>query len=277
MNVHMIVSILVLAISLTSGAFCAEVAPKQKQTSSAATPSAKAGVATTVDPVSGMEFVLVKGGCFKMGYESGDGEPDEKPAHEVCVADYYLGKSEVTQAQWEKVMKNNPSSRPECGTDCPVENISWNMIQEFISTLNGKGALTYRLPTEAEWEYAARAGGKNEKWAGTSIEADLGAFAWLGSNSDSTMHKVGQKKPNGLGLYDMSGNAMEWCQDWYGEEYYSTSPKDNPTGPSAGQKRVLRGGDFGRDPKELRNTHRRKDEPGMTDGNYGFRLVRPVK
>ena len=279
MNVHMIVSIVVLAISFTSGALCAESAPKQKQKSSVpvATVPAKTGAVTAVDPATGIELVLVKGGCFQMGDTSGDGAPDERPVHEVCVADYYIGKFEVTQGQWQKIMGANPSSLKECGVDCPVENVSWNNIQEFILKLNSKSNLIYRLPTEAEWEYAARSGGKLEKWSGTGNEAALRDFAWMGANADYTMHKVGQKKPNGLGLYDMSGNAIEWCQDWYGEDYYSISPKDNPTGPATGQNRVLRGGDYGREPKELRNAQRKKDDADMLDGNYGFRLVRPAK
>jgi len=231
----------------------------------------------TIDPATGMEFVSVKGGCFQMGDTSGDGNPDEKPVHEVCVADYNIGKYEVTQVQWQKIMGANPSSFKACGPDCPVEHVSWNNIQEFIHKLNAKSTLNYRLPTEAEWEYAARSGGKFERWSGTSIEAVLRDFAWLDVNGNSIMHKVGQKKPNALGLHDMSGNAIEWCQDWYGEDYYSASPKDNPTGPPAGQKRVLRGGDYGRDSKELRNAQRKSDDADILDGNYGFRLVRSAK
>jgi len=279
MKMHVMASTLLIALSIAVMAECAgsPLPQKQKLPVPSATAPVKAGVVKTVDPFTGMEFVFVKGGCFLMGDEIGDGNTDEKPVHEVCVADYYLGKFEVTQAQWQKVMGTNPSSRKECGPDCPVESVSWNMVQEFIAKLNSKGTSLYRLPTEAEWEYAARSGGKKEKWAGVNSVATVGEFAWLGSNSDSAMHKVGLKKSNSLGLYDMSGNAMEWCQDWYAEDYYAGSPKDNPSGPSTGQQRVVRGGDFGREANELRTTHRKKDDVDILDGTYGFRLVRSAK
>jgi len=278
MKTLMMVFTLMMSLAIAPMAECADSPLPQKKTSSAtaAIASAKAGVSITADKATGIEFAFVKGGCFQMGDTNGDGDQDELPAHEVCVSDYFIGRYEVTQAQWQKIMGANPSSQKECGVDCPIGNVSWNDIQEFIRKLNAKSNLSYRLPTEAEWEFAARSGGKLEKWSGTSAEASLPDFAWLGVNSNYTMHKVGQKKPNGLGLHDMSGNAIEWCQDWYGEDYYSVSPKDNPKGPATGQKRVLRGGDYGREPKELRNAQRKSDDADMLDGNYGFRLARPA-
>jgi len=129
------------------------------------------------DPLTGMEFVGVKGGCYAMGDTFGDGNSDEKPVHRVCLSDFYVGKYEVTQGQREKVMGNNPSSF-KGGDNYPVENVSWYDVQEFISRLNRKTSMKYRLPTEAEWEYAARSGGKQEKWAGTSRESDIDDFAW---------------------------------------------------------------------------------------------------
>ncbi len=162
-----------------------------------------------------MEFVLVKGGCFEMGDTFGDGADDEKPTYEACLKDFYLGKYEITQGQWKRVMGANPSNFKE-SDDHPVETVSWNEAQEFIRRLNQMSGKNFRLPTEGEWEYAARSGGKREKWAGTSNETELQDYAWFGSNSGSRTHPVGQKRPNGLGLYDMSGNVSDWVGDWYG-------------------------------------------------------------
>lgn len=240
-------------------------------------PAAVVAQAKNSDPTNGMEFVFVKGGCFQMGDVFGDGGSDEKPVHEVCVSDFYLGKYEVTQGQWEKVMQANPSTRIDCGLDCPVESVSWEVVQEYIGKLNGLSGLQYRLPTEAEWEYAARSGGKKEKWAGTSDEKKLVDFAWFDKNSDSKAMKRGLKKPNGLGLYDMTGNVAEWCQDFYGETFYVASPKDNPVGPVTGDKRVLRGGGHYYSGMGSRTTSRMKDEPGIRDYSYGLRLVRSAK
>lgn len=258
-----------------AGAAGKSVGKPQKPEAPAAAPVV--GKANTIDPVTGMEFVFVKGGCFQMGDVFGDGENDEKPAHEVCVSDFYLGKYEVTLGQWEQVMMSNNSSRKECGPDCPVESVSWFSAQEYVGRLNSKSGQQYRLPTEAEWEYAARSGGKNEKWAGTSDEKKLDEFALFEKNSEHKPGKKGSKKPNGLGLFDMTGNVAEWCQDWYGEGYYSISPKDNPAGPATGEKHVLRGGGHYNSESRSRTVTRLKDEPYMTDYSYGFRLVRPVK
>lgn len=228
-----------------------------------------------VDLAAGMEFVPVKGGCYSMGDTFGDGDKDEKPVHEVCVADFSIGKFEVTQGQWERVMGSNPSANKQCGADCPVDSVSWSMVQEFIARLNSATGKRFRLPTEAEWEYAARSGGKAEKWAGTGDEAVLGEFAWYDKNSALVTHRVGLRKANGLGLHDMSGNVAEWCQDWYGEAYYEVSPRDNPPGPGSGEKRVLRGGSWVYDSGVARAAKRSADGPAEWDSNYGFRLVGP--
>ena len=176
-----------------------------------------------------------------MGDTFGDGGSDEKPIHEVCVDDFYLGEHEVTQGEWKEVMGNNPSEFKNCGDDCPVETVSWNDVQHYIRKLNNKTGLNYRLPTEAEWEYAARSGGREERYAGTSKKSELGDYAWYWGNSGKKTHPVKTKQPNFLGLYDMSGNVYEWVSDWYGKDYYRNSPKDNPKGPGSGKYRVLRG------------------------------------
>ena len=224
------------------------------------------------DPYTGIEFVFIKGGCFEMGDTFGDGEADEKPVHEVCIDDFYLGKYEVTQGQWEKVMDNNPSYFE--GRDNPIEQVSWDNVKEYIDRLNSQSGRKYRLPREAEWEYAARSGGKKEKFSGTSQEGELVQYAWYGSNSGSVTHRVGQKKPNGLDLYDMSGNVWEWCADWYDEySYYKNSPKNNPRGPRSGSYRVLRGGSFDKDPRLVRVTTRLRDSPeNRYNISFGFRL-----
>jgi formylglycine-generating enzyme required for sulfatase activity len=224
------------------------------------------------DPITGMEFVLVFGGCFEMGDTFGDSESHEKPVHEVCVDDFYLGKYEVTQGQLEKVMGNNPSNFK--GRDNPVEQVSWNDVQEYIDRLNRQSGRKYRLPTEAEWEYAARSGGKRDKFSGTSQESELGQYAWYSSNSAGrfSSEPVGQKKPNGLGLHDMSGNVWEWCADWYDANYYQNSPKDNPKGPGNGQLRVLRGGSWYDNPRSVRAAARNWGAPADRGLSLGFRL-----
>ena len=226
------------------------------------------------DAVTGMEFVAVKGGCFQMGDTFGDGQDDEKPVHEVCVSDFSIGKHEITQGQWQMTMGSNPSVFPSCGDDCPVENVSWNDVHEFILKLNSQTGKNYRLPTEAEWEYAARSGGKQEKFSGGN---DINAVAWFAGSSGSKTHPVSRKQANGLGLYDMSGNVWEWANDWYGSSYYTKSPRDNPQGPTTGSGRVLRGGSWGTGPAYVRASYRRTYAPGDCDFLLGFRLVAPVQ
>ena len=195
-----------------------------------------------------------------MGSDEGG---DEKPVHEVCLDDYYIGKYEVTQGQWSKIMGNNPSNF-KLGDNYPVENVSWDDIQVFLEKLSQKTGQNYRLPTEAEWEYAARSGGKQEKWAGTSNESGLEGYAWFDKNSGNQTHLVGQKTPNGLGICDMSGNVWEWCSDWYDGDYYSKSPRNNPNGPSGGSYRVARGGSWRDTAENLRASNRYLSLPGAT-------------
>lgn len=232
------------------------------------------------DPASGMELVYVKGGpyhgCYKMGDSFGDGGPEEKPVHEVCVDDYYIGKYEVTQGQWKKIMGSNPALNNSCGDDCPVDNVSWNDVQNFINRLNSKigekkkSAGRFRLPTEAEWEYAARSRGENDKFSG----GEALDVAWLSDNSENRSHPVGTKAPNGLGIYDMSGNVWEWTNDWYGSTYYSSSPRNNPTGPKSGERRALRGGSWAAGWVDARTSYRNFLAPDYRSGSIGFRLLK---
>jgi len=224
-----------------------------------------------------IDMVFVKGGCYQMGDTFGDGDPSEKPAHNVCVSDFYMGKYDVTQAQWQAVMGSNKSFFKKCGENCPVENVSWEDAQSFIRQLNSRTGKNYRLPYEAEWEYAARSGGKQEKWAGTSNPDELGAYAWFVENSGKTTHAVGTRKPNGLGLYDMSGNVWEMCNDWYDAEYYKKSPEKNPGGALSGSLRVIRGGGWGSTAGYVRAAARNPIAPSGRGGRAGFRLVHPSK
>ena len=168
---------------------------------------------------------------------------EEKPRHKVKISQaFFMGTTEVTQGQWRAVMGNNPSSFSNCGDNCPVENVSWNDTQEFIQKLCQKEGLIpckYRLPTEAEWEYSARAGGSTTYYWGNRMD---GAYAWYDGNSGSKTHEVGTRKPNAWGLYDMTGNVWEWVQDWYDGGYYGKGDAVDPRGASSGSDRVERGG-----------------------------------
>ena len=218
----------------------------------------------------GMEFVLIPSGSFLMGSKSG--EEDEAPVHKVTISKpFYLGKYEVTQEQWEAVMQSNPSKNK--GRNNPVERVSWNDAQEFVNRLNAKeGHNRYRLPTEAEWEYAARAGTNTASSFGNNAN-ELSSHAWWKENSGNTTHPVGQKKPNPYGLYDIYGNVWEWVQDWHGEKYYAKSPGTDPKGPSSGNARVRRGGGWDGDAWECRSAYRSCTMPDLLDSYIGFRLA----
>ena len=162
-------------------------------------------------PISGDDFVKIEGGCFQMGDQFGDGLVDELPVHRVCLSDYYLSKYEVTQAQYQYVMGSNPS-HDQTNPNYPVDVINYHEVERFIETLNSKTDGKFRLPTEAEWEYACRSAGKDEKYCGGN---DGSKLAWYGNNSDEKTHSVAQKQANGLGLHDMSGNVWEWTLSEY--------------------------------------------------------------
>jgi formylglycine-generating enzyme required for sulfatase activity len=219
----------------------------------------------------GMKFVWIPAGSFMMGGESGDS--DEKPVHKVTLSKgFYMQTTEVTQGQWKKVMGNNPSYFKNCGDTCPVESVSWNEVQGFIEKLNQmEGTNKYRLPTEAEWEYACRAGSSSKYSFGNS-EGGLGKYAWYDDNSGGKAHPVSQKKPNAWGLYDMHGNVWEWVEDWYGD--YPSGAVTDPSGPSGGSYRVFRGGSWNDESWFLPCALRHRYFPEAGYYVRGFRCVR---
>ena len=220
----------------------------------------------TVDLGNGQQMILLQipAGTFRMG--SASGSDDEKPVHVVTITrGFWMGKFDVTQAQWKAVMGNDPSHFK--GDDLPVEQVSWNDCQEFLSRLNSKGQATFRLPTEAEWEYACRAGSTGERYG------DLDAIAWYSRNSGSTTHPVGQKQPNAWGLCDMNGNVWQWCQDRYDSTYYGISPAVDPQGSSNGSSRVYRGGSWFYNATYVRSAARNYYTPDIRSNSLGFRVV----
>ena len=239
-------------------------------------PSADNGTSTTSsvntsDPFDG-QMVTVDGGTFQMGCtneQGSDCESGEKPVHIVTLSSFQIGKYEVTQAQWQAIMGNNPSYFKNCD-ECPVENVSWDDIQEFLKKLNNKTGKNYRLPTEAEWEFAAR-GGNNSKGYKYTGSNDIGNVAWIEDNSSSKTHPIGQKKANELGIYDMSGNVWEWCSDWY--DTYNNTAVSNPTGATKGTARVDRGGSWDFNARYCRVARRATCTPTIRLHTLGFRVI----
>jgi len=240
------------------------------------------------EPVTGMEFVWVPGGCYEMGCGSwtSDCARDEKPVHEVCVDGFWMGKTEVTQGQWNQIMGDNPAKFKK-GDNYPLENALYEEMEKFMNKLStvSKGAYVFRFPTEAEWEYACRSGGKPEKYAGGS---DLNQVAWYSGNSDDSTHAVATKAPNGLGLFDMSGNVHEWCADYYRGWAYKKHKRNNPLFGMEGEElagskqKVYRGGCWNSKPKFSRCAARSYELPldflsymkAYRKNDLGFRLVR---
>jgi formylglycine-generating enzyme required for sulfatase activity len=255
-------------------------------------------------PIPSNQFVAVKGGTFQMGDTFGDGKAYEKPVHSVTVSSFEMSKYEVTNAQYAQFLNEYGSPTVKEGEykeqamiyehewgvknvagnwyaakgyeNYPVVNVTWYGANEFCKFYG------YRLPTEAEWEYAARSGGKNEKWAGTSIEENLGDYAWYYENGDYKTHPVGKKDSNDLGLYDMSGNVWEWCSDWFESDFYQDCAdydiRNNPENEkeSRSHTRVFRGGSFGWISYFVRLSYRGQDWPSYRERDCGFRVVRDI-
>jgi formylglycine-generating enzyme required for sulfatase activity len=213
------------------------------------------------------EMVFVEGGSFIMGSE--DFNDDEKPVHEVILSPFSIGRFEITQAQWKAVMGQNPSVYKNCN-DCPIESVSWSDIQVYLSKINKITGKKYRLPTEAEWEYAA-GGGNNNITYHFSGSNDLKEIAWYGENSENKPHVVGSKNANNLGIYDMSGNVWEWCSDYYGE--YSSKSEYDPMGSDFGEFRVIRGGSWAHLRSDCRITMRVMFPENTKLKTLGFRLA----
>ena len=212
----------------------------------------------------------VEGGTFTMGATAEMSEPDsdEKPTHQVTLSSYAIGETEVTQALWQAVMGNNPSYFK--GDDLPVADVSWDDCQTFINKLNTLTGQRFRLPTEAEWEFAARGGNRSHhtKYSGSS---SLDEVAWYEDNSGSKTHPVKTKRANELGIYDMAGNVWEWCQDWYGS--YSRRSQSNPTGPGSGSDRVSRGGSWSFTARYCCSSYRNGSTPDYRSSGLGLRLA----
>jgi formylglycine-generating enzyme required for sulfatase activity len=223
-------------------------------------------------------LVSIPSGTFDMGCSPGDtycssGSGGELPQHTVTISNgFKMSAYEITQGQWQAVMGSNPSYFSSCGSDCPVDQVSWNTIQTFITTLNSLTGRNYRLSTEAEWEYAARAGTTTKYYCGDD-ESCLGSIAWYDSNAGGMTHPAGEKTPNSFGLYDMTGNVVEWVNDWYGN--YSSGSFIDPQGPPTGAHRVLRGGAWGSAGIYCRSSSRGYHAPSASNNHLGFRLCLP--
>ena len=224
------------------------------------------------DPVSGIAFVWVPGGSFEMGCGSwtSDCDDDEKPLHRRTVRGFWLGKHEVTQGQWRRVMGNDPAAFQK-GDSFPVEQVSWNDAQDFIRKLNERGNGTFRLPSEAEWEYACRSGGRPEPFCGGGT---VGSVAWYRENAGSSTQAVGRKAANGLGLHDMSGNVWEWVEDCWSGSYSDAPLEGRARTTEACLLRVLRGGSWVDAPRHVRAANRVWSSAAVRYRSLGFRLAR---
>jgi formylglycine-generating enzyme required for sulfatase activity len=238
----------------------------------------EAGGKTFVSPTLGAKFVLIPAGTFMMGSSSGffrveSGRDHDETQHQVTISQpFYLQTTETTQGQWKKIMGNNPSHFKNCGDDCPVEQVSWNDVHEFIKKLNTtEGTDKYRLPTEAQWEYAARAGMTTRFYSGDSDD-DLSRAGWYNGNSGLKTHPVAQKIPNAWGLYDMHGNVWEWVQDWKGD--YPSGDIIDPAGSPSGSYRVRRGGSWSSVAASCRSANRDDGVPDFRPYHLGIRLLR---
>ena len=248
----------------------AKPAPRRNSTHHSGSTSSTVSLSTELNKLIN-NMVYVSGGTFTMGGTSEQGSDaydDEKPTHSVTLSSYYICKYEVTQALWRAVMGNNPSNFK--GDNLPVECVSWDDCQTFINRLNSYTGRNFRLPTEAEWEFAARGGNysRHYKYSGSNYISDV---AWYDGNSSNRTHPVGTKQANELGLYDMSGNVWEWCSDWYGS--YSSYSQNDPTGPNSGSYRVKRGGSWVNGASYCRSSYRDSLTPGRRFNFLGLRLV----
>jgi formylglycine-generating enzyme required for sulfatase activity len=228
-----------------------------------------------IEPNTGIEFVFIKGGCYQQGDIFNEGDSDERPVHEACVGDFYIGKFEVTQDQWFKLMKKGADSAVRT-KNIPMQGVSWKDAQAFLDALKKKSPEhKFRLPTEAEWEYVCRGGGKRQRYSGTSSEAEISRFAWTGINSQGTLQQSGTLKPNELGIHDLSGSLWEWVEDDYKPDCYQKAEKNNPV-CMGGVNRVIRGGSFLLSPQFARCTARGNAPPLSNSPSIGFRVLKDI-
>ena len=252
------------------------------KTDAAAEKFTKTGWAEAIiEEKTGMELVFIPAGEFMMGSPVGEkAREQDETQHKVRITKpFYMGKYEVTQGEWRKVVGGN-LSRFKGSDQLPVESLTWNNCQLFVRKLAAGGVVGLRLPTEAEWEYACRSGATTAYFFGDSrgeYEDLLGKFAWYFGNADFKTHVVGGKQPNAWGLYDMHGNVWEYCQDWYSKDYYEQSPAEDPQGPVMGLERVIRGGSWIRGWKECRCAVRNRFDPTAWNYDVGFRVVLDLK
>jgi formylglycine-generating enzyme len=251
---------------------------------------------TYIDPLIGMELAFIKGGCYEMGDSVGDGDTNERPVHEVCVSDFYIGKYDVTNDQFKKFRPEHNSGSYEGfnlnDDNQPVVNVSWENAVDFAKWLSERTGQKYRLPSEAEWEYAARAGTKTSRFWGNNPDeackyanvADITAkkkwprwTVFFCDDGFSVSSPVGSFKPNGFGLYDMLGDVWQWCEDVYESRAYAKLPQNNPVYEGVGESRVIRGGGWSNGPMGIRSSHRVGLTPSFGHHALGFRLVRDVK
>lgn len=250
------------------------VASAKSKTTPATAPQKNGGSVTEEATLNLLvaNMVPIKGGTFVMGNNRSPSADEAE--HPVLVSSFFMSKYETTQEQWASIMGYNPSMRKDCPT-CPVENVSWEEVMVFVRKINGNGSHKFRLPTEAEWEYVAKLGGKAEIDKAGGTEAYIKKTAWAFANSENKVHPVGKKQPNVAGIYDLTGNVSEWCMDWYGAFFYKEDfTEKDPEGPPLGKDKVVRGGnykDFNGD--RFRPSFRNKMNPKYKGSELGFRLV----
>lgn len=265
--------------SLLAAGFMAAYAENPPTPAAQMTTDAEGNISIFTGDLPQIAMKKVKGGTFSMGAlanEAGS-EADEKPAHLVTLSDFAIGRYEVTQELWEAVMGSNPADPGE-DPQTPIYNVSWTDVQTFLTRLNQhpsiqQAGFSFRLPTEAEWEYAAR-GGKDSKGYRYAGSNQIDSVAWYRGNSQVNIHPVGKKQPNELNLYDMTGNVFEWCSDWYDADYYKNSPPQDPKGPQIGTARIVRGGCWSFVEEDCRITYRATHNPESKGLNIlGLRLA----
>ena len=266
-----------LAIRLLSAEALAQVIPDEAEAMPALRimPQHAANVSVTrhrageVAVFADMQFIWVPSGCFWMGNDHADS--DESPTHKACFKQgFWMGQTEVTQTQWESLMGSNPSAFQRCGSNCPVESVSWHAVQALLENLNTQGQGIFKLPTEAQWEYACRDGGRKQAYCGGD---SLQKMAWYKDNAEGKTHPVAEKQPNGLGLYDMNGNVGEWISEWYAPYALKTQDSDQAITESP-SFRVRRGGSWRNEEKLMRSTYRSYFPPALSSYNLGIRLIR---